>query len=162
MLSGTKKYSMEKFGKKCYLLGQDKKGTNYFLESATWDCDWYWDGGYVDTYTCNSNPVLSRDIDSHLYFDRLFFSGCECAFDKFKAFFLVNPFTESEIWEICELMKSFYTARKYSDMLHAGGARYTSNPAADIIKSEDEYKRINEKVIPEIMTALYGILEVTQ
>ena len=160
MLDGTKKYTMEKFGKKCYLLGQDEDGTNYFLEAATWDCKWYWGGGYVETYTCNSNPVLSRDIDSHQHFDGLFFNGRENGFDTFKKFFPVNPFTDSEIWKICELMKSFYTARKYSDMLHTGGAHYTSNPASDIIKSEDEYKRINEKVIPAIMSALYTILEV--
>lgn len=159
MLDGTKKYSMDKFGKKCFLLGQDKDGINYFLEAATWDCEWYWGGGYVETYTCNSNPVTSRDIDSHQHFDGLFFSGHENGFDTFKKFFSVNPFTDSEIWKICELMKSFYIARSYSDMLHTGGAHYTNNPSADIIKSENEYKRINEKVVPAIMEELYKILE---
>lgn len=159
MLDGTKKYSMEKFGKKCFLLGQDKDGINYFLEAATWDCEWYWGGGYVETYTNNCNPVLSKDIKSHQHFDGLFFGGRKNGFDTFKEFLPVNPFTDSEIWQICELMKSFYIARKYADMVYTGGAHYTKNPAAKIIKSEDEYKRINNIVIPAIMESLYKILE---
>lgn len=158
MLNGKEKYFMDKFDKDCYFIGQDVNGTNYFLKGATWDCDWYWGGGYVVTYTNNNNPVTSRDIKSHQHFDSLFFNGRENGFDTFKKFLPMNPFTDSEIWKICELMKSFYIARQYSDMLHTGGAHYTSNPAAEIIKSSDEYKRINEKVIPAIMKELYIIL----
>ena len=76
-----------------------------------------------------------------------------------KDFFKETPFTNDEIWEICELMKSFYIAREYSDMIYRGGAHYTSNPAKEIIKNETEYTRINKVVIPNIMTELYKILE---
>lgn len=158
MLNGKEKYFMNKFGKDCYYIGQDVNKTNYFLESATWDCDWYWGGGYVETYTNNNNPVVSHDIESHQHFDGLFFKGNKTAYDAFKEFFPVNPFTDSEIWKICELMKSFYIVREYSDTINRGGAHYTSNPAAEIIKSSDEYERINKKVIPAIMEELYKIL----
>lgn len=158
MLNGKEKYFMKKFNKDCYFIGQDVNGTNYFLEGVTWDCDWYWGGGYIETYTNNNNPVVSRDIESHQHFDSLFFKGNKNAYDAFKEFFPVNPFTDSEIWKICELMKSFYIAREYSDMISRGGAHYTSNPAAEIIKSSDEYERINKKVIPAIMKELYAIL----
>ncbi len=158
MLDGTKKYSMEKFGKKCFLLGQDKDGINYFLEAATWDCGWYWGGGYVKTYTSNRNPIISRDIETHKHFNGLFFNGGN-DINTFKETLPVNPFTDSEIREICELMKSFYIAREYADMVYRGGAHYANNPAAEIIKSEDEYKRINNIVIPAIMESLYEVLE---
>ena len=158
MLNGKEKYFMHKFGKDCYFIGKDKDGTNYFLEAATWDCNWYWGGGYVETYTNNHNPVASKDIASHQHFDNLFFNGRKNGYNAFKEFLPVNPFTDTEIWKICELMKSFYTALKYSDMLHNGGAHYISNPAAEIIKSNDEYERINKKVIPAIMKKLYVIL----
>lgn len=157
-MNPQKKYKMEKFGKICYFLGQDEYGTNYFLEEATWDCDWYWGGGYVETYTNNCNPVKSKDIQSHNHFDSMFFHQNKNAYDAFKDFFKKHPFTDNEIWKICELMKSFYIAREYSDMLYRGGAHYTSNPVKAIIQSETEYKRINEEVIPTIMKALYGIL----
>lgn len=147
------------FGKDIYFLGQDENGVNYWLEAASWDCSWYWGGGYVETYTNNKNPEIAKDIESHQHFDGLFFKGNKNAHDLFVEFFPVHPFTDSEVWKICELMKAFYTARAYSDMLHRGSANYTANPAADIIKSSKEYDRINKNVIPAIMKELYKILE---
>ena len=146
------------FGKDVYLLGKDKNGVSYWLEAATWDCDWYWGGGYVETYTNNDFPERSRDIDSHQHFDGLFFKSNKNGYDAFKEFFVEYPFTDKELWKIVELMKSFYIARNYSDMLHLGGAHYTSNPAAETIKNTEEYERINNKVIPAIMNELYKIL----
>ena len=153
------KFKMHKFGKDCYLLGIDKDGTKYFLEAATWECNWYWGGGYVETYINNTHPERSRDISSHQHFDGLFFNNPrKMSYDAFKEFFAETPFTDKEIWKILELMKSFYIVGEYSDMLHMGGAHYTANPIADIIKNDEEYKRINEAVIPRIMQELYTIL----
>lgn len=28
-------------GKEYYLLGKDSEGINYYLEEASWDCDWH-------------------------------------------------------------------------------------------------------------------------
>ena len=157
-MKANKKYTTRVFGKKHYLLGNDDCGQSYFLQEAVWDCGWYWGGGYVEIFTNNNNPANSKDISSHSHFDSLFLNGNKLAFDMFKEFFAETPFTESEIWKICELMKSFYIARQYSDMLHRGGAHQTSNPAKSVIQNDDEYKRINEKVIPAIMEELYKIL----
>ena len=146
------------FGKDIYLLGKDANGTLYWLEQATWDCQWYWGGGYVETYTNNQHPERARDIDSHQHFDSLFFKGNKDGYTAFYELFTDTPFTNNEVWKILELMLSFYIIREYSDTIHRGGAHYTSNPASGVIKSEDEYKRINEKVIPAIMNELYKIL----
>lgn len=146
------------FGKDIYLLGKDADGINYWIEEATWDCDWYWGGGYIETYTNNNCPNMSRDINSHQHFDSLFFNGNKNGFDAFKEFFADTPFTDDEIWKICELMKTFYIARTYSDMIHQGGANYTKNPVSEIIKCSEEYKRINKIVIPDIMKNLYSII----
>lgn len=147
------------FDKDIYLLGKDADGILYWLEEAKWDCDWYWGGGYVETYTNNEYPSMSRDITSHSHFDSMFFKNKNLnGYDAFTSFFEETPFTEKEIWKICELMKSFYIAREYSDMLHCGGAHYTSNPAKEIIMNDEEYKRINNVVIPRIMQELYATL----
>lgn len=155
MLNKTKKFA---FGKNIYLLGVDADGIYYWLESGKFECNWYWGFGYVETYTNNKNPNLARDITSHQHFDGLFFNKNKCCYDMFKEFFIDTPFTDNEIWKICELMKSFYIARQYSDMLHVGGAHYTTNPAKETIKNDVEYKRINNIVIPEILNKLYIIL----
>ena len=154
-----KKIKSHAFGKDTYFLGMDADGVWHWLEAAHWDCDWYWGGGYVEAYTNNTKPNLSRDICSHQHFNGLFFNKNTNGFDAFKNFFIETPFSDSEIWKICELMKTFYICREYSDMLHIGGAHYTSNPAKETIKNVLEYERINKNVIPEIMNELYKILE---
>ena len=153
-----KKRKTNAFGKDVYLLGKDEDGIFYWLEKASWDCDWYWGGGYVETYTNNEHPEYSRDIESHQHFDGLFFNKRKNGFDLFNEFFAETPLTKNEIWELCELMKSFYIAREYSDMLYRGGAHYTSNPAKEAIKNEEEYERINKIVIPAIMDEVYKLL----
>ena len=153
-----KKFAFNKFGHKYYLLGTDKEGIKYFLKEAHWDCDWYWGGGYVETFSNNRDPVCSRDIDSHHHFNYMFLTYNKNGFDMFKDFFKETPFTDNEIWKICELMKSFYVAREYSDMIYIGGANYTQNPSKETIMDKAEYNRINKVVIPTIMTELYKIL----
>lgn len=153
------KHTFKKWGHTFYLLGVDVDGIKYYLQEAKWDCDWYWGGGYVETFSNNRNPVCSRDINSHNHFDLMFFNSNKNGFDMFKGFFKETPFTDNEIWKICELMNSFYIAREYSDMIYRGGANYTQNPAKETIKNETEYTRINKVMIPTIMTELYKILE---
>lgn len=146
-------------GKTYYYLGKDESRTNYYLENAHFDCEWYWGIGYIESFTNNNRPELSKDIVTHEHFDSKILNGKSNGFDNFKQVFPVNPFSDNEIWKICELMKSAYTARHYSDMLHIGGAHYTSNPAKETIQNETEYNRINKSVIPAIMTELYKILK---
>lgn len=153
-----KKRMVEAFGKNVYLLGADEEGTLYWLEEGTWDCDWYWGIGYVETYTNNMNPHLAWDISSHQHFDSLFFNGLSHGFDNFKSFFVDTPLSDKEIWQLMEIMKSLYTLRKYSDMLHRGGAHCTTNPCSDLIKNDTEYDRINKTVIPALLEQLYKLL----
>lgn len=149
---------LNKFGKH-YFLGQDEHGTNYWLEEASWDCDWYWGGLYIHTFTNNKCPPLSRDISVHTHFDSLFFNKKENGHTEFiKLFHDKTPFTDSEKWKIMELAKAFYIAKQYAEVLYLGGAHYTENPVKDVIKSEEEYNRINKVVIPAILKELYKIL----
>lgn len=154
-----KKQTIVWHGKKYFLLGQDECGIKHFLEEATFDCGWYWGIGYVETFTNNRNPAQSKDISCHTHFDYLFFKRDNMnGWDAFRELLPHTPFSDQEIWKILELMRSAYIARHYSDMLHGGGANYTSNPAKGVIACEAEYKRINEDVIPAILAKLYEII----
>lgn len=150
-----------------YYLGTAADGTNYFYQRATFDCDWYWGIGYVESFTNNSHPWLSRDIDSHTHFDYLMDQQTRLGgthinwFNGFKNTFHETLLTDSEIWKVCEIMKSLYTARAYSDMLYRGGSHYTSNPVAETIKNSAEYERINKVAIPALSEKLYSILDGT-
>ena len=153
-----KKIKSHAFGKDCYLLGKDSDGVYYWLQESKFDCGWYWAIGYVETYTNNQNPHISRDINSHQHFDGLFFNKNKCSYDVFNEFFEESTLDKKELWTFLELMKSLYTLRKYSDMLHIGGSHFTSNPCKEIIKNDDEYDRINKIVIPALLEKVYSML----
>lgn len=146
------------FGKKQYLLGVDKNGIYYWLEEATFDCGWYWSIGYVETFTLNKNPEVSRDITSHQHFKGMFLENNKSPYDTFKSFFIERTVDDKELYMLIELMMSLYTARKYADFLHLGGSHYTKNPCSLVIKNKEEYDRINKHVIPELLKNLYILL----
>lgn len=156
------KHIIEWHGHKYYFIGVNEYGRKAYYQESTFDCDWYWGIGYIETFTNNKNPELSRDIECHTHWDYLFDEKAKERIyhtDAFKAIFPENPFTDKEQWKILELMKALYTARKYSDMLHRGGSCIAENPCKDLIKNNKEYTRINEKVIPALLEKLYSILE---
>lgn len=154
-----KKQSFCRNGKNYYLLGVGEDGYKYYLESAHFDCGWYWGIGYIESFTNNHAPAHSKSIRTHSHFSTTIFERGMSCFDTFKRTFPENPFNDKEIWTICELMKTAYTALHYADMLYIGGSNITTNPMRDFIMSNaEEYKRINESVIPALMNSLYEIL----
>ena len=144
-------------GKKYYLLGVDKYGNKRWLEEAHWDCGWYWGFGYVETFTNNRRPELSVDISEHTHFDSLFLHKCN-AFDKWNELFRGSVLSEKDIWQLLELMQTFYTAKEWSATIYQGGSHYTKNSLSATIKNDEEYNRINKIVIPAIIDKVYDLL----
>lgn len=142
-------------GKWQFLLGM-KDGESYWLEQASFDCSWYWGLGYIDHYVGNGRA--DRSWSGFTHFDYLFFNGPSDYKTMFNNFFDETPFTSDEVWQILELMKSAYTCRKYSDMLHTGGSHITSRVRVDLIKNDAEYGRLNNAVIPTIMNEVYKLM----
>lgn len=70
----------------------------------------------------------------------------------------LNPKIKGDIWKFCELFKTAYTLREYSDVVFRGGAHYDKNPLHDLIVSSDEYERINEVLLPAIFEKIEGII----
>jgi hypothetical protein len=158
MTNYTEKRTCEAFGKKIYLLGKDKDGVNYWLEAPSWSCDWYWGFGYVETYTNNENPSKARDINTHQHFCSLFFEKNKNGYDAFKNFFKDITVSDKELWQLLELMKTFYSLKEAAEVLGRGGAHYATNLCAEIIKNESEVTRINEVVLPAIFTEIDNLL----
>lgn len=156
-----KKGKRRAFGKNIYLLGKNKEGHKMWLEEASWDCGWYWGFGYIETYTNNETPELSRDIESHQHFDELFLK--KEIFNSFKNTFEETPLSDNEIWELLGYMKEFYVMRDYSDLLHSGN--HITEKAKNIKEekhketNESEYNRINKILMPELFDKIYKILE---
>lgn len=144
------------FGKNIYLLGSDKDGVKYWLEEASWDCGWYWGFGYVETYTNNRNPEKSRDIASLRHFDGLFLKNN--IFDSFKEMLIDTPLTDKEIWQLLELMKTFYTLKNNAELYHLGGSNIANNVLKNILKNEIGENKINEEIMPKLFEEIYKML----
>lgn len=145
------KQTINKFKKNQYLLGKDKDGRKVWLQEASWNCGWYWGLGYVRTFNKNYT-----DIDLHTHFDSLFLE--KDIYNSFVNYFTETTLNKNEIWQLLELIQALYTLRKYSDMLHRKGANISKNSCANILKNDEEYKRINEVVIPELNNKVYELL----
>lgn len=158
-MENMKKEISVRKGQTYYLLGKDKDGIKYWMPAASWDCDWYWGFGYVQSFTNNFRPNCAHDTTSHQHFS-VFFGGPADCYKEFNDFFVEHPFTQSEVWTLLELMKSFYTLREYADMLYNGGAHMAKNPCKNTIKNDEERNRINKIVLPAVFEQVYSILSV--
>ena len=143
-----------------YLLGQDNEGINYWLESAEWACKWYWGFGYVETFTNNDNPEQSKDIESHQHFDSLFLNTDVMCFEAFNVLLVDHPFTDDEVWKLLDLFKTFYTCKEYAATIRNGNSHLTDRKLLATIQNKDEERRINEIVIPEIISNVYKIMQI--
>lgn len=148
------------FGKDVYLLGRNKYGELLWLESPSWDCGWYWGFGYVEIYTNNRYPHLARDISSHSHFDGLVF----CKNEKTgKYLYHINDalpetvLTDTEAWQLSDLMKRFYTLKESAAIFGRGTAHLTSITSHDST-NQDMAKYINEVELPAIFDAVIDLL----
>ena len=154
----NKKQSFEKFDNIYYFIGKDSDGINYWLERHSFSCNWYYGFGYIETFTNNDNPKRAKDINSHSHFDSMIFNKPEMCYDVFKKTFVENPFSDHEIWKLLEYMKTFYTIRKYSDLLYSGNSNISNNELRSLIQDKNEYDRINNVVLPELFNKIYEIM----
>ena len=152
------KKTMTAFNKKIFLLGQDKEGTNYWLEAPSWDCGWYWGFGYIETYTNNRNPGMAKDINSHSHFDSMFMNGPENVRDQFKNFFVKTTLTDDEIWELCDYMKTFYTLKTFAELFRRGYSYYTERAKVEGLIQVEQVDQINKVHLPEIFQRIEKLL----
>jgi hypothetical protein len=153
------KKTLKAFGKTVWLLGKDKDGINYWLEEPSWDCDWYWGFGYVETYEDNKSPDKAKDISSHQHFDGLFLDGPKCARDMFKDFFVETPLSDDEIWELVDYMKTFYTLKSVAELFKHGYSWQTSRAKMDEIQRDEQNDLVNKVWLPEVFKRITKIFE---
>lgn len=140
--------------KKYYLGKRKEDGKKVYLISPSWDCGWYWGFGYVETFTKN-------DIYDHQHFDTLFLK--ENIFDSFINYFDEINIKRDDVWLLLSYMKEFYIMQQYAELLKHGG--YISTRAISILdeknkqQNEQEYKRINETLLPELFEKIKKIFE---
>mgnify|MGYP001769674544 CR=1 FL=1 len=170
-MKNINKKTSEAFGKKVYLLGKLKTGEYIWLEEAKWDCGWYYGFGYIETYTNNENPNLSKDISSHSHWDSIivgkqekynFEKQCWELSKEYIHHLNENPkieesvLSDNESWELAELMEKFYILKNTSNLFYKGSAGVSSSEVT--LKNLDLYNQINKEMMPKIFNRVYEIL----
>jgi len=147
------------FGKDVFLLGKTADGDYIWLESAQWDCDWYWGFGYVEVYTNQLNPQSSRDINSHSHWDGLLNSQTDGSYKHHINEILVESvLTDNESWELADLMKSFYTLKESAEMFERGYSYLSAKGKVDSLFKTDLVTEINEQMMPDLFKRIYSLL----
>lgn len=136
-------------GSTYYLLGMDENKIKYYLEKGKFECDWYWSGGYIETFNRNKS-----DINLHTHYDTGKVHGLRFSYyDDFNKIFKKCTLTDSEKWKFHELMRTFYTAKEAMEMSYRGGSHITTNPLSDLIQNKtvyDHYNNLIEKIHEEL------------
>lgn len=144
------------FGKKNYLLGRGEDGKKIWLVAPSWDCDWYWGFGYLETYTRRYGQI---DIDSHTHFDCLNEEKHNNYFDAFNEYIKETPLTSNEIWKLCDYMQTFYTLRKSAELFRHGNSHYTGSATLEILQRNDLEDEINKKMLPRLFEEIDKLLD---
>jgi hypothetical protein len=148
---------------------------NVYLEDFSWDCGWYWGGGYIGNSKFHAHfdgAFLDvPDIRGHSLGNfvtpwtvlkdyqkgaKVLSNGCS-VWEPLGTF-LDNPqYTENEWWRIKDLFKQFYTLRDAAQVFQYGGhcsARGRSPAEINKVMAEQINNHIKTVIIPEIHKAL--------
>ena len=137
--------------KKEWLLGKTADGERVCLEDFSWDCKWYWGGGYIHIYERGA-----RRWHTHTHFDT-YFAGKQDLFTEFNAMIKHSVLNQKQIWRLCDLMVQFYAFRKAAGCFQYGG-HYTSDGRTEaefrLDLAEATNKHIETVIIKEIRSLL--------
>lgn len=138
MVNIMKKETIVRFGKKRFLLGIRKEDNKkVYLTAPSWDCDWYWGFGYVNSFKIN-------DTYTHEHFNGLFLRGD--IIESFKNYFTETTLRDDEIYILLGYMKEFYVLKEMAALLQHGN--HITSRAINIL--EEKYKEENEKEVYRI------------
>ena len=154
------KEKREFHNKDLYLLGIDENNTRYYLESPSWDCDWYWGFGYIQGF--NGKTISDRSHESHQHANN-FMSEWFTEWNGSKPKLKQQTFTEKEGWELSELFNQFYHWKEHAEVIGKGGCHVVTIEDLKWYKNakplyNSEVKHINEEIIPEITARIIKIL----
>jgi hypothetical protein len=160
-----------------WYLGKTKgpRSESVFLEDFSWDCGWYWSGGYIGNNNfhahfdgaflevpdirghCLGNFVTPwTNLKDYQKGARILSNGA-AVWEPLSTFLDNAQYTENEWWRIKDLFKQFYRLRDAAEVFQHGGHCTSAgrNPAElnkDMAKSIN--KHIETVIIPEIRKAL--------
>lgn len=129
------------------LLGKTEEGDKVYLERGSFDCDWYFGFGNIHIYEENK-----QEPSALLHWDS-FFTGSkhvtpekidDTLFDSVEGKLAETPFTKKELWQLCDLMKTFYALKEASGVYEREGSSHLTGDTRGLLKNEDLKEELNE------------------
>ena len=117
-----------------------------YLYPPKWE-ERYWSFGNLGNINCHYH-LIKLEENCNLY------DGIKKHFGD--SFIIKN---DKDLWTICELFVTAYSLKDIAEVYNRGGAHYSKNPCAELIKNESEVKRINEVLLPAIFEEIYKLFE---
>lgn len=159
-----KKEKAHGFGRDMFMLGKDENGIKLWLQAPSWDCEWYWGFGYIQSMKSNRKPSVATDIDMHCHVDSSLLGkdnakdGSYCSNIYDAKMLHETAFDEREGWTLSELFESYYLLKKSAAFFGRGGSHITKNPLEESLKDEKLAARINQELIPKVTAAIIAML----
>lgn len=125
-------------------------GERIYLSAPSWDCEWYWGFWYLGNQNCHYHLEWLKKIQTYNHAKKVFEYEFVNLYDWIKKHFTDLQITDWKLRTFCELVETAYNLKKTAEVLGRGGSHYTTNPLKELIKNEEEVKRINEVVLPAI------------
>jgi len=130
-----------------------------YLSAPSWDCGLCWGFGYIGNKNCHYHIDGLTKHESYDFGKKCFTYEFTNLYDGFKKHFGNSLIVrDSQLWTLCELLKTFYILKETAEVLGRGGSHYTNNPCSELITNKDEVTRINTTVLPAIFEEIYKIL----
>lgn len=142
----------DNFGNVSYLIGEDEDGYSASIELPKKEGG-SWGHIFVINHYGSSVKIST--------FPELFFNQTQETFNKFNDAFSKTTLRESEVWQLLELIQSYYTVKNYSMFAKTGRSGFTSlnSPLMNLGINIEESERIDNVVIPEIIKELENLLK---
>lgn len=140
----------------------DCKNTGYgiYLTGFSWDCNWYYGGGYLGYY----NKIGRPSLQIHTHFDVIFLNqkieNNRTALWYNLKDLVDNPqFNNNEWWRIKDLYKQFYISRDCAEVFQYGGNCISEGRSKNEI-NKDMADKINKHIENNIISEIKKILKV--
>lgn len=128
------------------LFGHKLDGEVIYLDLPTWDCNWYWGFGYLGNRQCHYHLKTYKEEGGFGEHRNI------SMFEALRGDYKLCPALadDNNLWKFCELVKTVYALLEVAEVFHRGGSHYSSNPCKDLLKSPEQYKHINEVLLPAL------------
>ena len=150
--SNTLNDMMEAYPKDVRLGVVDGRGV--LFRRPSFDCDWYWGFGYLGNRDCHYHldGLASWDWQNQAMQNKNLYDQLKIHFGD--SLVLKDKY----LWLFCEIVTTIYKLKDMAGVCHSGGAHYTTNPDAALLKNKEMEDNINNVLIPAQIASLYKVL----